>query len=343
MRTIHSALLALALAAPGCSTMVDPADIAPVAPATAGALCEGMVATLSSRASQCLGQSADWRASNAPKDVSCPGVSASASAGTIAFDVELGATCLETSQLSSCFELFGPLARGLPAACSAALLGSQATGAPCKQDLECASGYCDEGATCPGLCVAWPAACASTGQCAPGKVCAAGFCQTAVLLGPGALCTVQANGVCGDGLFCDTTLPGPQCVAQRTSGACTIGGRTCLTPGSTCTQGTGEVTPTCKPFVGVGASCAPGAQQCVTGSWCSPAPGGTVGTCVADSRPPASCTATAGNDQRACLGGTCSSGTCVAFVLTDGACTSDAQCGPAGACRAGLCELRTCP
>ena len=162
--------------------------------------------------------------------------------GTARWDDRLASACLGYLAGASCddmrsgaFELAHPECWTIPQ-------GNVAPGAACHIDGECANGWCDDSAACPGVCVAFVGqgdACDGIGDvCAPGLQCDPTTTQCVILvpetyLQDGETCDEAAGPECGYARFC---APGDpyHCGATSPTGPCSWPIREICAPGTAC-------------------------------------------------------------------------------------------------------------
>lgn len=129
---------------------------------------------------------------------------ASVNAGNTSYDAALARECIDAMESLSCEEAYG--SEEPAPECEDTFAGLLANGTDCTMDLECAGGWCDTNATCPGVCsdaVLIGGDCSMGDKCETGSECESGLCV--VNPGPLALgdpCT-DSYRECGYGLWCD--------------------------------------------------------------------------------------------------------------------------------------------
>jgi len=128
----------------------------------------------------------------------------SVNAGNTAYDGTQARECVNAMQAMSCEDAYAsPTA---PPECEETFVGLLANGTDCTMDLECAGGWCDMNATCPGSCAE---AVLIGGDCSAGETCEIGAeCENGLCIvnpGPLALGDLCADSYreCGYGLWCD--------------------------------------------------------------------------------------------------------------------------------------------
>ena len=304
-----------------CSCSGAPESSPSPGEASPGAFCRESWRVSTARFVECLLRGASEMAARAEDaGAACDAIQAAADAGRIRFDDAAAASCLAAEATQACEELRNTFTL---AACDAALTGALPNGAACSSTLECADGFCDTSATCPGTCSAFaqPDADCSATPCGPGQVCDGATSRCVAKTPPGGPGEPCANDLpyCDPGLRCafETCIPrlptGEPC--QSTADCAT--GLYCPPPYS-------PLAGSCAPRVPEGQPCAEDAA-CVPGTSCAPT--------VCEPPPSAGepCSAT-------CLGGYCDlNGRCAAYRTLGEPCGSGVECSPHLACVAGAC------
>lgn len=188
---------------------------------------------------------------------------ASADAGRIAYDQDALSGCLAAIRAMTCAELEG----AEPPACAAVFTATVADGDACSMDEDCATGWCQDGGTCPFLCAAKKV---DGATCDQGVECLSGACDTwndeCVPSAPGAAGEPCGYGdaECQAGLYCKTVYSPAYARICATLGSA---GDPC-TDFEECEDGLSCADDgVCRPLVAVGASCASAA--CGLGAYCS--------------------------------------------------------------------------
>jgi hypothetical protein len=247
-------------------------------------------------------------------------IAAALDAHKVKYDGVKAHDCIQEVAEQSC-DLSTLDGRSLPAACSAAFIGSLAGGEACALDAECASGTCEQRQDCPesGCCFS---ACRPTqspqaegGSCAKDRDCQAGLiCGTAQRCQKPAAAGADCNSdhECDDGLGCInplSTMPGTCRPLPHLGEACPYlrcadedlrcddaGTHTCVAlglPGAPCASAFDcspymECNPTshtCQALPSLGMSCA---TACQGASFCQLDATG-AGTCTAPKPNGSSC------------------------------------------------------
>lgn len=283
--------------------------------------------------------------------LTCLDAAAAAAGGRQDIDYNAISACTATLRSGGC-ESFGEVET-----CMAVATGKQAIGQPCYETGECATGWCDTAAMCPGSCVALGAAgdrCANDEDCVRGFACNSGsvcFARKAI----GADCS--GDGECGEDDVCvdsKCAAPAPlgQACASRfdTTGTCAPGGWCRDATGGSCNSDMCQCTavgnsgqpcanaidgPSCTgELLCVNSACSPGGAA---NAACAPDNPCAVGQrCVADRCQPV---------KKA--GESCgSTGQCPLLFHCDGVCKpgriAGESCGPTSPCVQGKCESGTC-
>jgi hypothetical protein len=364
MRTPESLRVAaaLALAAAGCQSIVNPDKIAPI---TASSVCSSIYDKVLSRSEACFKSPKAWIQTSSPVP-DCAGYDVSIDATRIQVDTSKLDTCLNDIGAANCYALFGAGGIVLPGtACPVLVLPQVPVGGVCYMNEECSTGtYCSDFAACPGTCRRFSglgAPCGGSAQafCDPSLVCrtsgAAGATGTSCLspLAAGVECTTAKEG-CASGLYCEFNAaavpPTPQYTCQAQVGAASPcqGPEACLVP-YLCTGAT--MPGTCKLPAAAGGACTVGANECGYGHFCQGAPAGT-GSCVLYPSPP-SAAGTCGSvngELVDCIGGYCNGTACAPYIAVGKACSTtflpdaSVQCGRIqnGYYCAGTTALGTC-
>jgi hypothetical protein len=253
---------------------------------------------------------------------------AAVAAGRMAFSRARAEDCVAAIAAETCAEAEYALFGGaeMPAPCAEALVGAVVNGSACRDDQECATGYCAFDSACPGRCAPFTAVSASCSgsECGPGRVCAqisgtSGFLcyvQTA----PGADGQPCSNGFpsCALGNYCDVA---GTCRSKIALGAACPGSlldRPCVA-GTICYDGR------CRVLARAGEGCAD--AVCNSGSFCAP----STLTCVAWPTAGQDCTVAGGcGDGSNCRGLT--TRTCIPLPATGEDCTATDRCRDGSAC-----------
>jgi hypothetical protein len=294
----------------GCLNGQTPIDLA----------CERVTKALTSRVAECAGGEPGAYQLLVGTDRLCEAVGASVDGGREAYDASALADCTAALASRTCDSV---LAGGNPLAGCAALTPRVPEGGLCGNSLDCASGYCDTSANCPGQCrhfIAAGAPCDPAGQgCQEGTTCFAGHCQP---YGDAGVACNLLTPACAPDLGCIAGQCGQK---LTTDGGCTVLGSECAAGYSCVGQGfTGR---TCQPARPLGAPCTPGQGECAPLLWC----GGTPATCRLWAQHHEPC-GLIGGELVGCLGGRCSGGICEDYLGTGEKCTGNGDCGPAGRC-----------
>lgn len=265
--------------------------------------------------------------------------------GTVAYDAEAMASCIDDLTSAACVDL----AFGNPAdvgRCGEAVVGQVAVGGGCEHAAQCQAGnYCATDLACPGTCqprVVAAGACTLDEACAAGLDCAAGHC---VAFGrAGATCGTSALPTCAMGFQCDTGRDPATCQpvtwAAASAASCNPTGGVLCAEGLVCAQiALSPATYQCQAPAAAGGPCFRAVPAgCPTGQACVVATGQVTGTCMAQGAVGQACLTGSGVLFGCVPGAACDSGTdlCVALVANGAACTANAQC--YGDCVGGLCE-----
>lgn len=251
---------------------------------------------------------ATCKAATLVKDKEFATTLAKAKAGTIKFDGDKAADCIDSIASGSCsFDGFYPTATN---ACDAVFTGTVATNGACVVSEECAGESsceptdqaCNSDTTCcPGTCMAIPAKVAVGGDCTNADCVDTAYCSsdtnkcTAPSTTAGSACSdIDA---CANPMYCDIFAAAPTCVAPAAGGAsCTPDA---LLPCSDFREYCDATTMKCTPVVAVGQACegANGAE-CVGYADC------TNMTCVARPAAGGSCLYDTQSMRDNCLGDT---------------------------------------
>jgi hypothetical protein len=196
-------------------------------------------------------------------DQQVAGVSAAVAAGRASYVKAQADACIAAINAATCTDL--ETTSG-PASCNLWVVGLVTNGNACYASGECASGWCNENAACPGACTAFTAHGAPCSQgseeCGSGYVCASsGLSSTCVAESFGAAGQPCGNSGCAAGLFCNS---GGTCAALLAAGAACSGGYS-----GECQAGLDcdPVSLTCRTLVGAGQSCGTG-LLCGQGLYC---------------------------------------------------------------------------
>lgn len=282
-RTIRLALVVLSgLAA--CT--VNPNNIKP----TVGDLCREAGSVMADRTWGCLGWDPTFARWAVPLalDFNCVKWGQSVSAGRMGYDEAAGVQCISDLRSMSCDQIFGGSGSGPPGACAQAIWGQVPAGYACTIEMDCARGtYCDNSATCGGICRAYAnqgqicydsgggtwTRCSQGLNCMPDPAPSTNYhCQAPILAGNAC---PNAWG-CADGLYCDTSSGVPAsyvCKADPTSGQACGNGWACaggLYCDSTITPSTCKTIPTSGQPCGNGWVCADGLYCNSVSTSCQP-------------------------------------------------------------------------
>ena len=272
-------------------------------------LCEKLVQTVDARIDKC--GSVSWqevagtasihatkysaRIGNVPAFCAAfkAGLSAAVAAGTVSVDASAATACLNASLAPG--KCGGTVDPGqVWAACPSAFKGKLQPGDACRSSIECAAGYCDLAAGCPGKCKA------------AGK--------------NGDPCPDLVDSDCGDGLACDNgscrTAAGKG--ASCEDAACLVAGEQAVCGGGTC----GVIVPAAGPDAACGALVKDSLAACPYGTYCRLDGGTATGTCTAAAGQGSTCSGTTlCSPGLECVGGSCSAG-----APEGGQCKSDGDC-----------------
>jgi hypothetical protein len=259
----------------------------------------------------------------------CRVLADSVAAGRITYSPPAGAACLAAMDARTCVE---QLRDDVDPSCSTPFTGTVPNAGACTLRNDCANGWCDASATCPGVCTAWLGegdGCFYRGECGPGLVC--GFQGTCGPVPPpaseGQSCETAD---CALGLTC--AWPSMTCLPEGSAGAACFWSGDCR-PGFGC-----AANDTCQPYLAAGSNCGTPDTVCIPGTSC------VSGVCRLLPRVGEPCDL----DERWCLDSWCDAGTCRAPV-EDGASCTEHVCGPGSECvfpeggGAGTCEPIVCP
>jgi hypothetical protein len=227
-------------------------------------------------ATRCLGGTeALWKALY-ERIFDCSKFAQEVGAGSLSYDAQKGAECLEQISKLDCSQSVSEVA-----ACDAAVVGKNPSGGSCATALgsspfsDCAPGNrCRlDSATCGGTCTpdavagesCLPTAASGVVICAKGLGCQLNRWVCVADVTEGQPCKGPTAGRCADGLYCEggTTSATGVCRARKTAGACVddsdcISGYLCIgsegsktchqakMPSESCTPGLGE----CYPLFG---------------------------------------------------------------------------------------------
>ena len=263
----------------GADTAADavassPIPLAELASVTAAAICAANFATCAPQDKMPFATQAGCVAAQTATDSAVfAKLAALVAAGKLFYDPAAAGSCLALAA-ELCDEL--DFVDG-PPVCQIVFKGKAAKGAACTFNVECASNYCFNLASCPGACknrVALNAACGEDDKCVAGAVCFGGLCVADTPKDAGAACDpVQ----CKPGLYCSSK---EKCTPLiKLGAACDIVG-SCVAGAQCIDDGAGGA---CKPMPKKGEPCAPdpfadASTQCATGLVCFN-DGGDSGTC----------------------------------------------------------------
>jgi hypothetical protein len=315
------------------SLVVDPSHVTRTS-ATAGGGAALLYDAAISKMAACQKAGGTWTSLVGPEiDALAGEIQASVDAGRMTYDSAALGSCLAAIAGATCVQMEADPTTGALAACDTVFTGAVANGAACARSDECATGWCNDAtsSTCPYLCTAKKdlgVACTGDEECTS-NACGGGKCVANVA---GAIDQPCGAGSpqCQPGLYCQWQSTPPYaslCEARGAAGATCTDSDECLTGLGCADDGF------CRPLVGAGASCAPGAGACGLFLYCSAAAGsrcadwpyqsgdscaetrvcagdlycGAAKTCVAGTVPP---------------GGTCGGG----YPATEPFCTAGTYC-----------------
>jgi hypothetical protein len=291
---------------------------------TVAAFCSSAAAILVDRAVAC-GELAPEAAAAARSGLAapCAVLEASVAAGRITYAPVAGGACVTALVHGTCARLD---ADHDDLACVSPYTGTVANGGGCTTWSDCANGWCDASATCPGVCSPWLRegdGCWVEGECGPGLVCGGtGTCVAAPP--PGRDGDGCAGRGCEPGLVCDAGTA--TCRPAGTAGAACQDAAECA-PGLGC-----AASGTCQPYRTAGSACDGADAVCVDGTSCDGA------ACRAWPSAGEPCDPAAAP----CLASWCDAGTCRAHRAPGAACAGDDECGPGARC-SGTCQAVVCP
>lgn len=305
--------------------------------------CEQIASALAQRIATCVGgDSPSWLAT-ADATTICQQVVDSVGAGRMTYDEPALEDCKDELASRSCSDIAPSQMLENCAALQPAVVGGQA----CTGDLDCAGGFCDTSATCPGTCrpyVQENAACGSTDRCAPGMECRGSKClpwvtegqpcgggngncePTQLYCDPTNVCAKRVRSGTCNGLLCWTQIRGVQDIGT-TQLNCQCAQRfNCVDPG------TGAV---CVPAKTLGESCTPGKNECELELAC------ISGICAKKPVIGETC-GFIGGEYVNCAEGSCRGSTCSNFIALGQSCSNNADCGPSAHCDQ-VCKADRCP
>ncbi len=222
--------------------------------------------------------------------------------------------------------------------CAELLAGKVALGGDCYHDAECANGWCDDSASCPGTCVARVGLgepTSSDAACEDGLYQYYGddTCQVPVAAGEdcSGLPPSSTRQGCVPGHYCDGT--NLTCTPKGTAGDSCADSDACI-PTLLCLLGE------CTARGNVGDPCL--GQTCMNGLFCNAALPGSAGLCAEPGAEEAACyQASDCEGNLLCLGADPQGGTkgqCTAPVAEGEACADSSVCAEGLYCASGSCE-----